>query len=322
MKLSKPMRRSALSSNCESLNHYLEASPLGIEPIIPQPKDLHTQFTCPSSRSDSQLITGSIQVCGQVYPRPCMSTTDNIFIHSSRIKPTSEGVYPNDHPREFMISTWRATTNGMQLSLSSCALLPDQIVSWSLGLSGSGGRCTLDHAMSTADNIFTHSSGIKPTSEGVYPNDCPREFMISAQRAATNGTQLSSPSLIVDSDEQYGPTHPQPVSHRLECLGLVDARLYSVRNSICSWSFFFPCSYPSLREQCLLVSAPQYQSIYHSIISACELLVHFVYVASSNASERHCWSIATKLSTCIMHLLHIVGKWRSIGNLGWYLNKR
>ena len=41
---------------------------------------------------------------------------------------------------------------------------------------------------------------------------------------------------IVNSDEQYGLTHPQPVSHRSECLGLVDTRLYSVHSSICSWS--------------------------------------------------------------------------------------
>ena len=63
---------------------------------------------------------------------------------------------------------------------------------------------------------------------------------------------------IVDFDEQYGSIHPQPVSYGSECLGLIGAGLYSVCSSICSWSFFFPCSCQSLREKCLLASASQY----------------------------------------------------------------
>ena len=86
---------------------------------------------------------------------------------------------------------------------------------------------------------------------------------------------------IVNSNEQYGLTHPQPVSHRSEYLGPVGTGLCSVHNSICSWSFFFLCSCPSLREQHLLVLTPQYQSIGHNIIFVGELLVHFVYMPHS-----------------------------------------
>ena len=105
---------------------------------------------------------------------------------------------------------------------------------------------------------------------------------------------------IVDSDEQYGSTNPQPVSHRSEYLGPVGTGLCSVCNYICSWSFFFPCSCPSLTEQCLLVLTPQYQSINHNIFSACELLVHFVYMLHLMLQKDAVWSIATKPLMCIM----------------------
>ena len=116
---------------------------------------------------------------------------------------------------------------------------------------------------------------------------------------------------IVYSDEQYGLTHLQPVSCRSEYPGPVDAGLCSVHSSICSWSFIFLCSCPSLREQCLLVSTPQYWSVSHNIIFVGELLVHFVYMLRSVLQKD-----AVGASMCMTCLFCMVGKWRSIRNLG------
>ena len=127
---------------------------------------------------------------------------------------------------------------------------------------------------------------------------------------------------IVDSDEQCESIHLQPVSRRSEYLGLFDAGLYSSRNSICSWSFFFPCNCPSSRGQCPLVSTLQYWSGDHNIIFARCALSTFCLHTSLSTSERCCWSVTTKLSTLTTCLFCIVGKWRSMGNLRWYPNKR
>ena len=53
------------------------------------------------------------------------------------------------------------------------------------------GRRTQDRACLLPLNIFHVLLGDpSPASEGAYLADCPRESMISAQRAATNGTQV------------------------------------------------------------------------------------------------------------------------------------
>ena len=122
-----------------------------------------------------------------------------------------------------------------------------------------------------------HPLAFSCTPQGSSP--LPREHILATiqenpsslpERAATNGMQLSSSSLgsrrnSQFHDEQYRLTHLQPVSRRSEYLGLVDTGLCSACNSICSWYFFFPCSCPSLREQHLLVSTPQCQSVNRNI---------------------------------------------------------
>ena len=47
----------------------------------------------------------------------------------------------------------------------------DQAIWGSPGLAGSVGRCTPDHTCLPPSNILMHSSGIMPTSKGVYPGD-------------------------------------------------------------------------------------------------------------------------------------------------------
>ena len=118
MKHCEPMKRNIHCDDHKSLNHHPEASPWLMNQSSHSSGTFYSAHM-PFFQVRQSGVTRSGWVCGQVYPRPHMSTTSNILMLSSGIMSTSEGAYPGDCPRESMISTQRAATNGMQLSSSS-----------------------------------------------------------------------------------------------------------------------------------------------------------------------------------------------------------